>query len=54
MVRAKEHEVDVKYGRIQRSTLSEHSKATGHRIDWEDVEMVETEDNWKRRKAKES
>ena len=50
----KEHQADVRYGRTQRSALAEHSVATGHEIDWEDVEIIETEENWQRRKAKES
>ena len=53
-VRMKEHQADVRYGRTQRSALAEHSVATGHEIDWEDVEIIETEENWQRRKAKES
>ena len=54
MVRTKVCRVDVRYWRIQRGALAEHSMATGHRIDWEDVEILKTEDNWKRRKTKES
>ena len=42
MVGTKEHEVDMRYGRIQRNTLAEHSKATGHRIDWEELEEKES------------
>ena len=53
-VRTKEHQADVTYRRVQRSALTEHSVATGHEIDWEDVEIIEREDNWQRRKAKES
>ena len=53
-VRTKEHQADVKYGRTQRSALAEHSVATGHEIAWEDVKIIETEQNWLRRKTKES
>ena len=28
--------------------------ATGHEIDWGDVEIIETEEGWQRRKAKET
>ena len=28
--------------------------ATGHEIHWEDVEIIETEENWQIRKIKES
>ena len=34
--------------------MAEHSVATGHEIDSEDVEIIETVENWQRRKAKES
>ena len=42
----KEHQADVRYGRTRRSALAEHSVANGHEIDWEDVEIIETEENW--------
>ena len=54
MVITKEHEAYVRYGRIQRSAIAEHNMANGHRVDWENVEIMETKDNWKRRKTKES
>ena len=41
--------------KIQREiALAEQSMATGHAIDWEDVKIMETEDNRKRRKTAES
>ena len=50
----KEHQADVRYKRIERSALVEHSAMTGLKIDWENVKILVMEEDWRRRKAKES
>ena len=52
--RTREVQADVSLGRTKRSALPEHSIATGHEIDWKGVEIMEMEENWCRRKTKES
>ena len=44
--RKNEHHADVRYKRIERSALAEHSAITGHKIDWENVKIIEKEEDW--------
>lgn len=52
--RIREHGADIKYDRVQKSALAEHSSSTKHHICLESTEILAKEDNFFKRKLKEA
>ena len=50
----KEHGIDLKLNRIQKSSLVEHSWTTSHHVCLEDAKVVAKVDNYGKRKVTES
>ena len=51
--RIKEHRANVKYGRTRENSVTVHVWEMNHVIDWNKVKILNTDEDWIRRKAKE-
>ena len=51
--RMKEHNADMRMGRVEKSAIAEHVHATGHEVHWE-ARVIEKEQHGGRRKVKEA
>ena len=49
-----EHSADIRYDRVHKSTLAEHSSSTKHHICLESAQILAKEDNFFKRKLKEA
>ena len=52
--RMKEHDRDTRFARTQSSAVSEHANKTGHKLLWEEVKFIDTDNHWYTRKVKEA
>ena len=52
--RIKEHQRDVRLGRVDGSAVAEHALEAGHHPNWDDVQCVDREQHWYTRRIKEA